>query len=327
MNPNSSSQGRPGFMRIIRFLCLIALGMAESHAQSCWNDSSTPVDFGVVSQDRITDAQGTIVLRCQSNAKVAYGRYCVFISAGSPAGGGGGFNPRKMSNWGGSLLNYDLYSDPGRSQVLGPRGSGYPSYTGTFQVPAGFIQQNVVIPVYGRVPAGQNVLASSYEDLIFNSPIDWAISSSGFPATCTSGGRNGTANTYLEAHATVSAACRISLAQDLDFGSTSALASALDQSSIIIVRCPIGASWTLGLSDGSNGVRRMSDGTGNLVAYELYKDAGRAQRWGISGISLVSGTGGGVTFPQTLPVYGRVPPQPILPAGTYTDTVTATLTF
>jgi spore coat protein U-like protein len=58
----------------------------------------------------------------------------------------------------------------------------------------------------------------------------------------------------------------------------------------------------------------------------LYRDSARSLTWGQTvGTDTAAGTGTGAA--QTLTVYGRVAPQNTPAAGTYTSTVTATVTF
>ena len=68
-------------------------------------------------------------------------------------------------------------------------------------------------------------------------------------------------------------------------------------------------------------------GGGQYITYGLYKDAARSQRWGQAGGEPVTGTGAGVSVPQPLTVYGRVPAQAVPAPGNYADTVTITLTY
>jgi spore coat protein U-like protein len=70
----------------------------------------------------------------------------------------------------------------------------------------------------------------------------------------------------------------------------------------------------------------MADGNGRYIQYELYRDSARSQRWGNTpGTDSSDDTGSGSA--QTATVYGRVPAQAVTAAGTYSDTVTVTLTF
>lgn len=115
---------------------------------------------------------------------------------------------------------------------------------------------------------------------------------------------------------------------DLDFGTTSLLTADIDQTATITVTCTEAAPYDVGLGGGTSGdtAARTMTGTGGDVAYQLYQDAARTEVWGdLVGTDTVDATGTGVA--QTHTVYGRVPPQPTPPAGTYTDTVAVTVTW
>ncbi|MGH8694115.1 MAG: spore coat protein U domain-containing protein, partial [Burkholderiales bacterium] len=58
----------------------------------------------------------------------------------------------------------------------------------------------------------------------------------------------------------------------------------------------------------------------------MWKDGARTQNWGDTGGEIASGfTGNGALQPHT--IFGRVPVQTTPTAGTYTDTVTITMTY
>ena len=90
------------------------------------------------------------------------------------------------------------------------------------------------------------------------------------------------------------------------------------------VTCNNGAIYTIGL-EGDNASRTMVSGT-DTVNYELFSDSTRTVEWGelASGDEL-GGTGSNAV--QTIPVYARVPAGQSVPAGSYVDTVTATIEF
>lgn len=71
--------------------------------------------------------------------------------------------------------------------------------------------------------------------------------------------------------------------------------------------------------------RRMQGPGGSFINYGLYQDATRSVAWGNTNATGVQGTGTGQ--PQSLTVYGRVPPQPVPGAGTYSDTIVITLSY
>ncbi|HYP69685.1 MAG TPA: spore coat U domain-containing protein, partial [Variovorax sp.] len=101
-----------------------------------------------------------------------------------------------------------------------------------------------------------------------------------------------------------------------------------DSTSTITLNCPPNTAWWMGLNNGlhaSGTQRRMIGPTGDLVSYELYRDNARAQRWGSTqGTDTVSGSGGSTA---SVTVYGRVPAQTGVTPGTYSDTITVTLTY
>ena len=75
---------------------------------------------------------------------------------------------------------------------------------------------------------------------------------------------------------------------------------------------------------GSYSNRRMT-GTATNLPYNLYTNSGRTIVWGngSSGTSTVT-VQGGIT---ALTVYGRIPPQQNVRAGSYSDSVVVTVTF
>jgi len=145
----------------------------------------------------------------------------------------------------------------------------------------------------------------------------------------------GTATSNLSVGATVAANCSITTTA-VSFGSydpVSANAAAdLDATGAVNVNCTSGSAATITLGQGSNAdsgstdaapVRRMKDGATNYLAYQLYSDSGRSAVWeNVTGVSH-TGTGAAVA----VSVYGRVTAAQNVPAGTYADTVVATVSF
>ncbi|WP_038035362.1 spore coat U domain-containing protein [Thermopetrobacter sp. TC1] len=136
-----------------------------------------------------------------------------------------------------------------------------------------------------------------------------------------------TVTSTFQTQITIEDDCEITSPTDMNFGSVGLLNSNVDATSTFVVRCTENTDYTIALDNGQNasgGTSRManSDGT-KFVTYELYQDSGRTTLW--DDTNTVSSTGTGVD--QTFTVYGRVPPQATPPAGTYTDTVTITVTY
>ena len=79
-------------------------------------------------------------------------------------------------------------------------------------------------------------------------------------------------------------------------------------------------------SGASTASRKMTGPSAAVVNYTIYRNPGRTQLWGTTiPTDTVPGTGNGDV--QTIPVYGRVPPQTTPLAGAYTDTVQITVTY
>lgn len=119
-------------------------------------------------------------------------------------------------------------------------------------------------------------------------------------------------------------------ATDVDFGTVASTAVNTDAAGQLNVTCTPLAAYTIALGNGQNGAsvstRKMTDGA-NLIPYQLYKAAARAAGdvWGSTiGTDVYSGTGTGAA--QAIPVYGRVPAVNV-PAGSYNDVITATITY
>lgn len=136
-----------------------------------------------------------------------------------------------------------------------------------------------------------------------------------------------TTTANLSVSATVAASCTMS-GNTLAFGSyTSGQVGNLDGASSFSVTCSNGAAYTLALDTGLNalgGTFRMFDGGTGYLNYGLYSDAGRVTSL-YNGTNTIGGTGSGAS--QVLNVYGRIPSGQTAAAGSFSDTVVATLTY
>lgn len=122
----------------------------------------------------------------------------------------------------------------------------------------------------------------------------------------------------------------------INFGTMPTVLSNIDVASSsgagsIIVTCTPGASIMLaldyGLHNGNNNFRYLSNGTTSL-AYQLYRDSSYSQVWGTMADSLAYTISSFPETTQTYTVYARLFSTPTMPAvGTYTDTITVTLTY
>jgi spore coat protein U-like protein len=137
----------------------------------------------------------------------------------------------------------------------------------------------------------------------------------------------------LTVTATVAPNCTINTTP-LAFGTydpvTANSASVLNGTGTVIVTCTNGTGATITMGEGLNPKfpgntalpqRQMANGA-NRLSYALFSDAARSNVWSTTG---VSHTGNGL--PATLTVYGTVDAGQNVPAGPYSDTVVATITF
>jgi spore coat protein U-like protein len=260
-------------------------------------------------------------------------RVCLFITAGTSAPG---VNPRwlRRTQAPNLLVKYDIFADAAYTQVVGDEASNLPfGFIATLA--AGDYYQSGNVPIYGRIYPNQAMLAYSHQAAnLAITPVRYRYNLSGSPPTTAQclagigdgGGTSGSTDT-VTVQASMSDACVIGTAGDISFGQVASVDSNQDQTSVITFQCR--AAWQVGLGNGSNfdgSHRRMAAPGGKYITYELYRDSGRTQRWGntLNG-DTVSGTASYDSLTQVT-VYGRVPAQTVVP-GSYSDTITVTLTF
>ena len=140
-----------------------------------------------------------------------------------------------------------------------------------------------------------------------------------------------TQTTSFNVTASVVSACAVSAA-NLAFGNYDPLAvTNTDGTTTVTVTCSLLAPYNLGISAGGYGTgvsaRKMQIGAGtDTLNYTLFRDALRTLNWGVTvGTDTLSGVGTGLAVPTT--VYGRIPSAQNAPIGSYSDTVTVTVTY
>jgi len=146
----------------------------------------------------------------------------------------------------------------------------------------------------------------------------------------------GTASDDLTVSASIASNCTIDASDSLAFGAYDPIvtnkSSDLEGDGSISVICTNGSAVTIELDGGLNEdgaapaapARRMISGA-NLLSYTLYSDAGLLTLWATGAAVDVDDTGTGVASNHT--VYGSVAADQNVPVGSYSDTVSATVTF
>ena len=137
-----------------------------------------------------------------------------------------------------------------------------------------------------------------------------------------------TATTTFAVSATVEAACSISAAA-LSFGTYTG--ATINATTTITATCTNTTPYSVGLNPGTSAgasvtTRKMTGPGSSTVAYALYSDPGHTLNWGQTvGVDTVSATGNG--NPQSLTVYGQTAAGQLSTPGSYSDTITVTVTY
>jgi spore coat protein U-like protein len=139
------------------------------------------------------------------------------------------------------------------------------------------------------------------------------------------------ASTTFQVQITITNACSIDSVNDLNFGSQGSIALGVDAITTFNVQCTLLVPYNIGLSAGVGAggtvtTRKMTGPSSATIDYSLYQDLTHLLVWGDSiGTDTVAGIGTGLSLPYI--VYGRVSPQATPAAGTYSDTITITVTY
>ena len=133
---------------------VVALVSAAGRAEGACTVSTTGASFGTydVFNTSANASTGTITYRCGNSDK----DILITLSKGSSST----FTTRTLTN-GTEVLEYNLYRDATFSSIWGDGTSGTATYT--LRNPP---NQDVILTVYGRVPALQDVATGSYADAV-----------------------------------------------------------------------------------------------------------------------------------------------------------------
>jgi spore coat protein U-like protein len=155
----------------------------------------------------------------------------------------------------------------------------------------------------------------------------------------------GSVNGTLPVTSSVVSACSITAAPSstLSYDSVANAASpSNDGGSAIQVLCTKGASFTIALDQGKNAYpgqggnaastcdaprRQMKSAAGNTLFYDIARTSDYAMPFGCGTKNKVSGTSASGLTPGTYMRYVTIAAGQDVPAGSYTDQVTATVTF
>ena len=313
-------------MRRFAMILAMLLFPTVAWAQSCSFGVST-MNFGSVDtlSGSPNNSTATLTVNCTG---LLLTRILICPNLGTGSGGATGATRHMLS--GANLLNYQLYSDSGRSVVWGsyawPSAPTVPGFALTLDLGGSGSASRTI---YGAVLGGQaTAVPGTYLSTFSGTHVEFRYRASVLSNDCSTSAGSVDRPTFT-INATVPANCLLAI-QNIDFGSTGILGANVDATGGVGITCTPGTPYTVSLNNGTTGTapaaRKMSK-AGETVTYGLYKDNARSQVWGDAATpgSTVAGTGSGAV--QNLTVYGRVPAQTTPSAGLYTDTVVVTVTY
>ncbi len=185
--------------------------------------------------------------------------------------------------------------------------------------------------IYGLILPGQTTVPTDNAHPFYNATPAVTVASADATSDPTCGAIGGTnANSGT---ATIAAAypptCSVS-ANPLAFGNVASSLSGLSASTSIETTCSAATPYTIAMNGGLTGATdpaaRQMQKSSDTLTYGIYSNSNHTQIWGdTAGVDTVGNTGTGST--QSIPVYGRIQPQPTPPTGTYSDTVVVTVNY
>jgi len=265
-------------------------------ANYCTGYAST-LSFGNDSPSSAVTVTTTVTVICSMGLA-----YRVGLSAGY---GSGGTTTTRIMNSGQNLMGYKLFQDSARTINWGnnpPTDTLNGTGTGSAQV----------LTVYGTLPAGQYVAPGSYSDTI-----TVYITSSASPSSFQFG-----------VNATVLSTCAVS-ATALNFGTYAG--ALINNTSVLTVTCTNTTVFNIGLNAGTATgatvtTRKMTGPASATLNYKLFRDGALTQNWGNTvGTDTLLSQSNGTALQYS--VFGQMPAGQSLKPGSYTDTITATVTY
>jgi len=302
---------------------VLLAALADARAQSC-SVSATSLAFGDVTSavlaNQASATTGTISYSCTGATPNSTMTVCLALDTYNAS------NTRSMTS-GANTLMYQIYSDSAHTHAWGdaPNGGIVTVYLATNSSGAASGSSTM----FAQVLSGQTTAPTgSYSQTIPGGTNNSLTDQNGTTGSCGTITRN-RQNITFTATATISNSCNVS-ATSVNFGSFANLNSAVSGTGTVIVQCTNGSPYNVGLNAGTGtdatvSARLMTKGS-YTITYSLYQNSAHTTVWGSTiGTNTVSGTGTGSN--QSITVYGLVPVQTPPAAGTFTDTVVATVTY
>ena len=297
--------------RIGSRLLLLGLLLVPGAAQAIncsWDIIPTNMNFGIYSPFSASPVTATSAFQftCTPPATAT-----LILSRGASAT----YNPRTMTRTVAPVytLNYNLFMDAANAIIWGDGTSGT-QYLTFVSTPGAKTTGGTI---YGTIPANLDVAPGTYTDTI-QATLDWGTGSS---------------QQFFTVTVTVTAECTVSTTA-VNFGPydpvSANAATPKDSTGTVNVYCTAGTLANVSLDLGSHAsgsTRRMLGTTGDLLTYEIYRDAARTVVWNT--VNRDSGTSASKTIPINggFIAHGRIPAGQDVRIGSYSDTVLVTVNY
>lgn len=324
-------------------LLLLGLGLLRAApAQAaggitCTSASMTSASFGTVNPlSSLTATTATLSYTCNNTDTKNTHSAKVCFSIGEP--GGNQTNPRLLKS-GSNSVQFQLYQDASYSTVWGSQFFGSPTPLQVNLTLAKNASTSGSATLYAQVLGGQTTAVPSgtpYTDNYQSGDTAITINdvqSSSPPGSC-SGAQTGVYFPFLVS-ATVQKNCTVS-ANDLSLGAVAAGGTPASGSSTLSVACTYTTPYYIGLapmnvvSTSGAGTMKGASGNNDVVAYQLYSNAGLTTPWGNTATVTSVGngvSGSGTGSAQTLTVYAKVTGSTDVQPGTYSDVVQVNVNY
>lgn len=298
---------------------------------NCFADcsaSSTSGSFGSLSSFTLDNSSETVEtgsgFTCSGAALSVLGTTTITAAIVSSAGESNG-SPQMVDTTTGSAIPYSICSD---SQCSTPYTVGNTitwSTTTLLGLLGLFDAADGTLPFYFHTNAGINVPAGTYTDTL---NINWTYKECQLGISLICVNTSGSSSSTITLTMVVTNDCIIEEAPDISFGSAALPADFSNVSGALTVRCTKNATYTVNLTGSNPAVgdwRQMSsaiNGATDYLQYQIYQSDGSVWTPEINNAQTGSGASQSISY-----TAGINPAQSNEPAGTYSDTVTVTVSY
>lgn len=309
-------------------MVLLAGLLCLPSAQAACTASSANSSFGSVSSFALAGTAQTVAsgsgFTCSGSLLSLVSTNTVTATVASSAHASGN-QPQLYSAESGSYVPYSVCSDASCATTYHSGDTITWRSTSLLGLLGLFNSSDGSLPLYLRTATGVNVPAGTYTDTI---TLNWTyhICFVGVLGVCAY--TDGTATSTVNVSLHVSNDCYLDSAPDVNFGSAALPEEFAGVSNALSVRCTRNATFTInltGINPVSNDWRQMSGSSGGknyFLQYQLYKADGSV--WGKDNDLTAVGSGTSQSIPYSAKINATQPGQP---AGTYSDTVTVTVSY